>query len=273
MRKLRAPAVAIDIGGTNIKAGLVSADGEIIRHLSVPTDEAAGADPLLENICWLVNEMAAEAERRPVGIGIGTPGFVNPEQGVVTDCPGKIPGWTGTHVAEYVSERSGLPALLDNDAKVIALGEGWVGAAQDVENFISLTLGTGVGGAIVLGGQLLQGPSFTAGALGHVCLDPEGPKCICGSNGCLESYVSTRAIGAAGLDYIMRGVETAIPDHVGLEGEIDARAVFEAAAAGDAVAKEIVDRIARRLGAAIVSFVHVLDLEVIVIGGGVAKAG
>ena len=266
-------AVGIDIGGTSIKAGLVSVSGGIVERASVPTEEAAGGEQLLRKIISLAKELSAKAPGPPVGVGIGSPGFIDPVHGVVTDCPGKIPGWTGTRAGDEVSAACGLPAFVDNDVKVIALGEGWAGAAKGAGNYVSLTLGTGVGGAIVIGGELVQGPSCTAGALGHLCVNPDGPLCICGSNGCLEVYVSTRAIGAAAVDYIMRGVRTSIAEHVEPGGEVDARAVFDAAAAGDRVAVEIVRRTAKYLGAALVSLVHALDPEVIVVGGGVTKAG
>jgi len=270
-------AVGIDIGGTNVKAGLVSGALAVAARADRPTEEAKGAAQLLGKIADLTKELASAAPSGSVvaGVGIGSPGFVDASLGVVSDCPGKIPGWTGTAVTEEVSSAAGLPAFLENDAKVIALGEGWAGAAKGASDYVSVTLGTGVGGGIVQGGEILQGASGTAAALGHTCVDPDGPTCICGARGCLEVYVSTRAIGACAVDYIMRGVETTVLDHVegGDLGDVDARAVFEAAAAGDAVACEVVGRTAKYLAAGLVTIAHVLDPEVIVIGGGVTKAG
>ena len=266
-------AIGIDIGGTSIKAGLVSGAGRVVERTGIPTEESKGGEQLLDKIVEVSADLASRsAGGAVVGVGIGSPGLIDPELGVVSDCPGMIPGWTGTPVTAKVAGATGLEAFVENDVKVIALGEGWVGAARGAFDYVSLTLGTGVGGGIVQGGELLQGPAGAAALLGHITVDPDGPRCICGSAGCLEGYVSTRSIGACATDYVMRGVETSIPDHAG-EGRIDARAVFEAAREGDAVALEIVHRTAKYLAAGLVTIVHVLDPEVVVIGGGVTKAG
>jgi len=265
-------AIGIDIGGTNIKGGLVSDEGEIIARTCVPTEEEKGGAQLLAKITAMAGELAGQAPAKPVAVGIGTPGFVDLDAGLVTDCSGKIPGWTGTRVAEAVSAAVGLPACIENDVKVITLGEGWIGAARGVKNFVLLALGTGVGGGIVVDGKLLQGATGSAATLGHMIVEPEGKTCMCGSRGCLECYISTRSIGAMAIDYVMRGVKTSIPGFAE-NGTIDARAVFEAARGGDRVACEIVKRVAKYLGAAIVSLIDTLDPEMIVVGGGIAKAG
>ena len=271
-----AVAIGIDIGGTSSKVGVVEGQGEILHRLTFPTEEHLGGEQLLEKMVWAAKECLASgvAKRENfVGIGIGSPGIIDVEHGVVADCPGKIPGWTGTPVCRTLTEATGLPAWMDNDVKVIGLGEGWVGAGKDARHFLVFALGTGIGGAVIIDRKVYQGAHYNAGILGHIIVEPAGYECICGNTGCLEAYASSRSVAARAVDHILRGVETSIKDAVGGDlNKVDARVVAEAAEAGDRIAQEVLREAAHYLATAIISAVHILDPELIVIGGGVARA-
>lgn len=269
-------AIGIDIGGTNTKVGVVDPEGNVLHRLTFPTEEHLGGEQLLRKMVRAAEDcLASGAAPREefVGVGIGSPGLIDPERGVVLDCPGKIPGWTGTAVCDRLTEAVGLPAWMDNDVKVIGLGEGWLGAGRDARHFLVFALGTGIGGAVIIDGRLYQGAHHNAGVLGHIIVEPAGYECICGNRGCVEAYASSRSVAARAVDHILRGVETSIKDRV--EGDlnrVDARVVAEAAEAGDRIAQDILREAAHHLATAIISAVHILDPELVVIGGGVARA-
>ena len=274
---IMAVAVGIDIGGTNVRAGVVDAAGNIRHRLSFPTEEHLGGGQLLDKMVGAANDCLAAgvADRKDfVGIGVGSPGIIDPERGIVLDCPGKIPGWTGTRVCAQLTQATGLPAWMDNDVKVIGLGEGWLGAGKGARSFLCFALGTGIGGAVIIDGQIYQGAHYNAGILGHIIVDARGYTCICGNRGCVEAYASSRSIAGRAVDHILRGVQTSIKDLVGGDlNKVDARVVAEAAEGGDEVARAVLREAGHYLATAIISAVHVLDPERVVIGGGAARAG
>jgi len=269
-------AIGIDIGGTNTKVGVVDSQGGILHRLTFPTEEHRGGEQLLDKMARAMEECLASgvaAREGFVGVGIGSPGLIDPEQGAVLDCPGKIPGWTGTQVTEKLAEAVGLPCWMDNDVKVIGLGEGWLGAGKDASHFLVFALGTGIGGAVIIDGRLYQGAHHNAGVFGHIIVESAGYECICGNRGCVEAYASSRSVAARAVDHILRGVRTSIKDLVGGDlNRVDARVVAEAAEAGDRVARDVLREAAHYLATAVISAVHILDPELIVVGGGVARA-
>ena len=268
-------AIAIDIGGTNVKAGVLNRGGQIVASARALTEERKGGEQLMEKLVGLAQSLIAEAGvplDEYAGIGVGTPGL--PKGGVIMSCPGKIPGWEGMRVCERLTEAAGLPALMDNDVKVIALGEGWMGAARGERHFVSLALGTGVGGGIIVDGKVYQGEHGVSARLGHVVVEPNGKLCMCGNRGCLEAYASARSIAACAIDHVMRGCRTIMLDLAGGDiGKIEAKTVFEAAAQGDTVAAEVVQKTACYLAVAVVTIMHAMNPKCVVIGGGVAEAG
>ena len=268
-------ALAIDIGGTNVKAGVLSRDGQVLARQRALTHERKGGEQLMAKLIDLANKLCHEAaapKGHYAGIGVGTPGL--PEHGVIMSCPGKIPGWEGMDVCAKLTQATGLPAVMDNDVKVIALGEGWMGAAKGVKNFVSIALGTGVGGGLIIDGKIYQGEHGVSARLGHIVVDPSGPLCMCGNRGCLEALCSGPAIAACAIDHVMRGCKTVLLDIAGGDiRRIEAKTVFDAATQGDAIALEIMRRTAKHLATAILTIMHSFDPRCIVIGGGVAAAG
>jgi glucokinase len=266
--------VGIDLGGTNIVAGTVAEDGsEVLGLVSEPTLPEQGADAVVARIVKLARaSMAAAGGRTIAGVGIGSPGPLNTETGVVLLTPNL--GWTNMPLRDRVVAELELPATLDNDANCAIFGEWWRGAARGAEYVVGLTVGTGIGGGIILGGRIYHGASDIAGEIGHMSIDSTGRRCKCGNYGCLEAYASGPAIAARAVEGISAGVDTALPQYVaGDLSRITAQVVYEAAHDGDAYALEMVRETAKLLGAGVANILNIFNPEVVVICGGVTLAG
>src|SRR5690349_4488138 len=266
--------VGIDIGGTNIVVGTVAEDGsELVGLVSEPTIADQGAEAVLGRIVKLARaSIAAASGKKIAGVGIGSPGPLDTRTGIVLLTPNL--GWTNFPVRDRVGEALGLPATLDNDANCAIFGEWWRGAARGVQHVVGLTIGTGIGGGIVLGGEIYRGASDMAGEVGHMTIDLNGRRCKCGNYGCLEAYASGPAIAARAVEGIQAGVDTGLPKYVnGDLGKITAQIVYEAANDGDAFALEVVHDTAHFLGAGVANIVNIFNPEVVVICGGVTLAG
>lgn len=266
--------VGIDVGGTNIVAGTVAEDGsEVLGLVSEPTIAEQGAEAVVARIVKLARASIVAAGRREiVGAGIGSPGPLNTETGVVILTPNL--GWVNMPLRDRIADALQLPATLDNDANCAIFGEWWRGAAQGVDHVVGLTIGTGVGGGIVLDGEIYHGASDVAGEIGHMTIEANGRRCKCGNDGCLEAYASGPAIAARAVEGIESGAETALPQYVaGDLSRITAQVVYEAAHDGDAYALETVRDTAKLLGAGVANIVNIFNPEVVVICGGVTLAG
>ena len=265
--------VGVDVGGTNLVAGVLSEDGsEIHGVVSEPTMSAQGADAVIGRIVKLAKASIVESGKKVEGAGIGSPGPPNTKTGVVLLTPNL--GWTNMPLRDRVSEGLGLPATLDNDANCAIYGEWWRGAARGANYVIGLTLGTGIGGGIVIDGKIYHGASDVAGEFGHVTIDANGRHCKCGNYGCIEAYASGPAIAERAIEGIQSGTDTSLSQYVnGDLSKITAQIVYEAANDGDEWALEIVRETASLLGASVASFVNIFNPEVVVICGGVTQAG
>src|SRR6266513_2829925 len=266
--------VGIDIGGTNVVAGTVAEDGsELLGLVSEPTFSEQGADAVLTRIVKLTRaSMAAARGKEIAGVGIGSPGPLNTKTGVVLLTPNL--GWTNFPLRDRLTQALGLPATLDNDANCAIFGEWWRGAAQGATHVVGLTIGTGVGGGIVLGGEIYGGVSDIAGEIGHMSIDSTGRRCKCGNYGCLEAYASGPAIAARAVEGIEAGAETSLPAYVQNDlAKITAQVVYEAAHDGDAYAREVVHDTAKVLGAGVANIINIFNPQVVVICGGVTLAG
>jgi len=266
--------VGIDIGGTNVVVGTVAEDGsEVLGLVSEPTIAEQGADAVLARIVKLARaSQAAARDKEIVGVGIGAPGPLDTTRGIVLLTPNL--GWTNYPVRDRIAEALGLPAALDNDANCAIFGEWWRGAGRGADYVVGLTIGTGIGGGIVLKGEIYRGASDIAGEVGHMTIDSTGRRCKCGNYGCLEAYASGPAIAARAIEGIQAGVETSLSTYVnGHLSKITAQVVYEAAHDGDDYALEVVKDTARFLGAGVANLVNVFNPQVVVICGGVTLAG
>ena len=272
--------VGVDVGGTKISAGALPVDGS--REIAVrsqPTRAAQGADAVVDRIVEMVEGVIAEASaaegvRREafVGVGVGAPGPLDRERRVVVVAPNL--GWRDLPLRDLIAERVGLPAALDNDANCATLGEWWTGAARGAENVVGITLGTGIGGGLILGGRLYHGASNVAGEVGHTTIETQGRRCACGNYGCLEAYASGPNIAMRAREAIESGETSMLTDMT--DGDLDAitaQTVYDANDRGDLVAREVVRETARFLGAGVANLLNVYNPDVVVLAGGVARAG
>ena len=260
----------VDIGGTTVKLGLFTAGGEIVDKWEIKTRTENQGEAVLPDIAEALNAKLAEKKigRDEVeGIGVGVPAPVDAE-GVVQNTANL--GWGYKEVKREMEELSGMRAEIGNDANVAALGEMWLGAGKGRKNIVMVTLGTGVGGGIIIDGKPLVGAHGAGGEIGHLCVNyEETDHCGCGNTGCLEQYAS--ATGITRLANIRLAKDDA--KSVLREQEVSAKTVFDAVKAGDAVAKEIAEEFGKYLGHAMANLAAVVDPSAIVIGGGVSKAG
>lgn len=243
-------AVGLDLGGTNLKYGIVSEDGTIVYRASAPSRAASGPGAVLETMAAALAECVDAAHGLHLAaVGAGVPGAVDTNRGVSLGDVQHIPDWAGVEVGPFLAARTPLPVFVDNDGKAMAFAETQVGAARRATNVVGLTLGTGIGGGIVLRGELHHGRTFNAGEIGHMVVEADGEPCPCGNRGCLTMYCGGSSFGG------------------------DPREIFEAAERGDASARAVVDRVVFYLGAGLTSIVNLLNPDVVVIGGGISDAG
>ncbi|MCP3678320.1 MAG: ROK family protein [Deltaproteobacteria bacterium] len=249
--------IGVDIGGTNLKIGALLPNGEVLCKMTTPSQVHEGRDSVIKRILSAIEEVKCRAgELDLAGVGIGIAGAVNQRDGMVVQAP-NLPGWEGFRVVEELSEVLSCPIVIDNDANVFTLGEGWRGAARESRNFCCLTLGTGVGGGLVLDGRLWYGVDGTAGEVGHIVVEPDGIQCDCGSRGCLEMYASATALVRMARE---KG-----------EGEgITADEIARRARGGDEQCRHLFFSLARYLGIAMTDLVNLLNLDMIVLGGGLS---
>jgi glucokinase len=247
---------------------------------SIPTSAELGAEGVADRIVGLIEGVildtiaATDAKREDfIGIGVGAPGPLDRDKGIVIVAPNL--GWKNYPLRERISNRLGLETTLDNDANCATLGEWWQGAARGGRDVVGMTIGTGIGGGIIIDGKLYHGASDVAGEIGHTTIDLNGRHCKCGNYGCLEAYASGPAIATRAREVLVRE-ETAslLPSMVsGRLEDLTAETVYQAASQGDAVANEIVRDTARYLGVGIANLLNILNADVVVVAGGVTRAG
>ncbi|WP_054954759.1 ROK family glucokinase [Paenibacillus dakarensis] len=264
--------VGVDLGGTAIKVGICNQEGQLLQKYEGPTETSKGVDTVIDNIEKYVRyivEQSPYSWDQLAGVGAGVAGFTNIREGIIILAPNV--GFKDVPIRAMLEERLGKPVKIDNDANVAALGEAWSGAGRGVDNCVCYTLGTGVGGGIIVNGKIYQGFGGMAGELGHTTVVPdlEAIQCGCGKMGCLETVSSATGIIRMAKDAVERGDRTSLA----LVDNIAAKEVFDAAKAGDEVALRIVKRAAFYLGKSMAAVAAILNPEVFIVGGGVSKAG
>jgi glucokinase len=267
-------AIGVDLGGTNLRAAAVDASGSLLAKITLGTKVALGRERVIHDMCEaiqaLVRRFGAGAGELS-GIGIGVPGIIEMETGMLRESP-NLPGWSDYPVREEVERRLGTRVVLENDANSAALGEKWLGAAAEVDDMCMITLGTGVGGGVVLGGRVWHGMTGMAGELGHINVHPEGPQCGCGGVGCLEQYASATAIKRMAMEAIASGAAPELARCMNEDPEFSSKVIYQMAVQGDEPARAIFAKAGWALGVAIAGLVNIFNLPMYVIGGGVASA-
>jgi glucokinase len=270
--------IGIDLGGTNIKAGLVDIDtGAVLAHRSIPTLAREGHNAVMKRMADLILEIIqASSFDTPQfkGVGIGVPGVLDLEKGLVVFLP-NLPGtWPNVPITATISGMVGIPVSILNDARAITLGEWKYGAGRGAKTMACLTLGTGIGGGLVINNELYLGIGGTAGELGHQTIDMHGPLCGCGNRGCLEALATGPAIAAMGIKAVLQGRTTIIGNLVDYDlNRITPEVIYSAALEGDEVANEIYSDIGTYLGVAIGNVLVSVTPQKVVLAGGIATAG
>lgn len=269
-------SVGIDIGGTTVKIAFIDIEGVILKKWEIPTRlEKSGA--FIPQDIWKSVEQKAEEINvdltQLIGIGVGAPGFVETETGYIYEAVNI--GWKDYHLGQILTDLSGLPVYVENDANLAALGENWKGSGNRAENLIAITIGTGVGGGIIANGKIINGVNGMGGEIGHITVDPNGILCNCGRKGCLETVASASGIARIAMDYCENhsGENSLLVKRYEENGKVDAKDVFDLAAENVKEANLIVNHVADVLGLAIANAATITNPSRIVIGGGVSKAG
>jgi glucokinase len=267
--------VGIDVGATTTSAGLVTPEGEILAFAETPT-RTTGGDTPVNTALALATELTSRARGMGMplaGIGVGLPGLVDAEKGMMIYEVNHVPEFAHVPLADLLRGSTGLTTFVDNDVNVLALGEHRFGVGRGADSLVMLAIGTGVGGAVIIGDALIRGHASCAGEFGHLPIDPNGPVCHCGNRGCLNAFAAGMSMAGRGRERAVAAPHSLLMDLAGGDPDrITARLVFRAAAMGDQGAGEIVAEACHALGAGLGVIMSSLNPEVIVITGGVAES-
>ncbi len=265
--------IGVDLGGTSVKIGIVSDKGKISRKLSLETHSSEGPDAVVEQIKKGITEILKKSKKKIYGIGIGSPGVVTSKKGIVQNPP-NFPGWEKVSLGKLIEKEFNKKVFVENDANAAAIGELIFGVGKKYDSFIMVTLGTGVGGGIIIKNKIYRGEFGAAGEIGHVTIDHNGPTCNCGSKGCIETYV--------GNHYLVNRIKSELQDHSqskiwelidnDLE-QLTPKIIDIASEAGDSYAQSIVNEMGYYIGCALASVSNLLDVSTFIIGGGVSGFG
>ncbi|WP_181350107.1 ROK family glucokinase [Thalassobacillus sp. CUG 92003] len=267
--------VGVDIGGTSIKAAILSEEGVINHKWEIPTNQAEQGTHIALEVYRTIDETLANSGlswSQIKGVGVGAPAFVDTDTGYVYESVNI--GWKHYHLGEELRGLAKVPVFIDNDANLAALGENWLGAGKQTRNLLAITLGTGVGGGAIVNGELLSGANGTAAEVGHMTMVTEGgAPCNCGKNGCLETEASARAISRKANEAADAHPDSLLNEMRAHNGDITAKDVFDIAEQGDLHSERVIQEVTDTLGLAIANMAVLTNPAIIVIGGGVSKAG
>jgi len=266
-------SIGVDLGGTNLRIAAVSVQGELLEKVSLGTKVALGRDHVIGEMCEAIQRLSEKYGEtgKLLGVGIGVPGLIDMQTGMMRRAV-NLPGWEKYPVSAEIERRLGARVVLENDARVAALGEQWLGAARGIPNMAVITLGTGIGGGIVLGGKIWHGMNGMAGEFGHVTIEPAGRPCPCGNRGCAEQYASASAVLRSAREAIGSGEAPSLALAASTDAEFGAQSIYNLAIQGDEQARRIFRDFGRSLGLLLAGLVNILNLEMYVIGGGVSSA-
>lgn len=266
-------SIGVDLGGTNLRIAAVDEQGHLMEKVTLGTKTVLGRHQVLNEMCETIRRVSDKYKRSGalLGVGIGVPGIIDLQTGMVRESP-NLPGWSEYPVRAEIEKRLGTPVTLENDANAAALGEKWLGAGRHVGDLAMLTLGTGVGGGVVLEGKIWHGMTGMAGEFGHMTVEPEGQPCGCGNRGCLEQYASATAVVRMAREAITDGEAPALAKAASSDLEFSAKEIYNLAIQGDEQAKRIFRRVGRALGISLATMINGLNLEMYVVGGGVSSA-
>jgi glucokinase len=271
-------SIGVDLGGTNLRIAAITGDGQLLEKVTLSTKVALGPDHVITEMCDAILRLSGKYKDtgKFLGAGLGIPGIIDMQTGTLRKSA-NLPGFEDYPVHSEIERRLGIQknharVVLDNDANVAALGEQWLGAARGIANVAVVTLGTGIGGGIVLGGKIFHGMNGMAGEFGHVTVEPEGIPCGCGSRGCSEQYASASAIIRMAREAIAAGDAPSLAQAASSDPEFGAKSIYDLAIHGDEPARRIFRTFGRYLGILLADLINILNLDMFVIGGGVSSA-
>lgn len=266
-------SIGVDLGGTNLRIAAVDDHGKLLEKVTLGTQVALGRDRVVNDMCAAIQQVAAKHRDSGtfLGIGIGVPGIIDMKTGMVHESP-NLPDWADYPARDEIERRLKTRVILENDANAAALGEKWLGAARDFDDMAMLTLGTGVGGGLVLGGHVWHGMTGMAGEFGHITVEPNGALCGCGNHGCLEAYASATAVVRMAREAIAGGAAAALARAASSDPEFSAKVIYNLAIQGDEEARKVFRQVGRALGTVLSDLVNSLNLPIYVVGGGVSNA-
>ncbi len=273
MAKSEKYTLGVDLGGTSVKIGIVSERGKITKKLSIESKAENGPDAVVGQIKKGINEILRKSKKKIYGIGIGAPGVVSIKKGTVENPP-NFRGWEKINLGKLIEKEFDKKVYVENDANAAAIGELMFGVGKTYDSFVMVTLGTGVGGGIIINKKIYRGEFGAAGEIGHVTINNEGPQCKCGSRGCIEAYI--------GNHYLVSRIKEELPDHTGSKiwelidhdlEKLSPKIIDTASEAGDLYAQSIVKKMGYYLGCALASVSNLLDVSTFIIGGGVSGFG
>ena len=252
-------SIGLDLGGTNLRAAAIDAEGRILDKVAGTTKLSEGREAVVADMVAAIAELRRRCgERDLAGVGVGVPGFIIMEKGEIADSP-NLPGFKDFPIRDEISRQLGATVILENDANAAALGEKWMGAGRDVDDLVLLTLGTGIGGGIICGGKVLHGFVGMAAELGHTTVNPTGNPCGCGNRGCLEKHASATAV-------------TAMAKLMGLGDNLSSEAVYDLATAGEEKARFVFQVMGEALGIALANFCNAFNFPLYLLSGGMLPA-
>lgn len=266
-------SIGVDLGGTNLRIAAVDEQGALVEKVTLGTKVSRGRDHVIGDMCDAIQRMSDKFKNTApmMGIGIGVPGIIDMQTGLVRESP-NLPDWVDYPARAAIEQRLKTVVILENDANVAALGEKWLGAARDYADMAMLTMGTGVGGGLVLGGAIWRGANGMAGEFGHTTVEPEGHLCGCGNHGCLEQYASATAIVRMAREEIAKNSSSNLARAASSDPEFSAKSIYNLAIQGDEDARRIFRYVGRCLGIVLSAMVNSLNLPIYVIGGGASSA-
>lgn len=268
--------VGLDVGGTTMKACVVDDDGNAAPNVSMATEPHKGQEHGLATMCETIRRAISAAGRKLgdiAGIGVATPGTMDIAAGVILDPPNLKP-WQNVPVRQFIQDTFQIPTAFQNDANAAAYGEYWVGAGREVKSIVLFTLGTGIGGGIIINDRVVEGQHSHGGEIGHMKIELSNPRqCGCGRYGCLEAYASATAVVKRAKEALPMHAHSRLTALLSRNEELSSRAIFMAADAGDPLAKQIVDETAYYLAVGAINMMHIIDPEAVIFAGGMTAAG
>jgi glucokinase len=267
-------SIGVDMGGTNLRIAAINTEGKMLEKITTGVKLALGRNYVIGEMCDAILHLTERHrdEGKFLGAGIGVPGIIDVGAGMMRKSANLLPEWSDYPVRDEIERRLKARIFLDNDANMAALGEQWLGAARGADNMAMITLGTGIGGAIILNGKMFYGLSGMAGEFGHVTIEPNGVPCGCGNHGCAERYASASAVMRMAREAIASGQAPELAKAAASDPEFSAKAIYDLAMKGNPAAQRIFQRFGEVLGILLAGLVNILDLEMFVIGGGVVSA-